>query len=178
MPDQSQKLFEILVRQNEPSLMTYLRTMVRDPGLVDDLFQETLITAWKKFDQYDQSLPLAPWLRGIALNLARNAGRRQQRECLVFSDSMNSAIETAIQTIEQADGQDWGDKPSALSDCLAELPPRSRELIRRRYEENLNASAIAELTQQTASGVRKKLQRVRDALARCVGGKLAEATVS
>lgn len=175
MSDQSRKLFEVLVRQNEVSLIAYLRTMVRDPGLADDLFQETLITAWKRFDQYDQSLPLAPWLRGIALNLARNAARRRQRECLVFSDSINAAVETAIQAFNGTATKEWGDKPAALSACLAELPPRSRELIRQRYEENLNATAIAELTQQTASGVRKQLQRVRDALARCVATKAAGA---
>ena len=110
MPDQSRKLFEVLVRQNEASLITYLRTMVRDPGLADDLFQETLITAWKRFDHYDQSLPLTPWLRGIALNLARNAGRRRQRECLIFGDTVNAAVEDTIQSFEELDGDDWSEK--------------------------------------------------------------------
>ncbi len=175
MPDQSRKLFEVLVRQNEASLIAYLRTMVRDAGLADDLFQETLITAWKRFEQYDQSMPLSPWLRGIALNLARNAGRRQQRECLIFGDAIHIAIETSI---ERIDGDDWIEKSSALSNCLNELAPHSRELIRRRYEENMTASAIAKLTQSTASRVRKQLQRIREALAQCVAGKTAGATPS
>ena len=178
MPDQSRKLFEVLVRQNEASLITYLRTMVRDPGLADDLFQETLITAWKRFDHYDQSLPLTPWLRGIALNLARNAGRRRQRECLIFGDTVNAAVEDTIQSFEELDGDDWSEKSSALSDCLTQLPTGPRELLRCRYEENMTASAIAELTQSSASAVRKQLQRIRDALAQCVAGKTAGTTTS
>lgn len=178
MSDQSRKLFEVLVRQNEASLIAYLRTMVRDPGLADDLFQETLITAWKRFEQYDQSMPLSPWLRGIALNLTRNAGRRQQRECLIFGDAIHLAVETSIQSIERIDGDDWIEKSSALSKCLNELAPHSRELIRRRYEENMTAAAIAELTPSTASRVRKQLQRIREALAQCVAGKTAGATPS
>lgn len=178
MSDQSRKLFEVLVRQNEASLIAYLRTMVRDPGLADDLFQETMITAWKRFDHYDQSLPLSPWLRGIALNLARNAGRRRQRECLIFSDSINSAVEASLQSFDDANQEDWSEKSSALSDCLKQLPPRSRELVRRRYEENLTASTIAELNQSSAAGIRKQLQRIREALAHCVAGKTAGAITS
>ncbi|MDC0294583.1 RNA polymerase factor sigma-70, partial [Mariniblastus sp.] len=34
------------MRENERAVTAFLRTMVRDPGFVDDLFQETLITAW------------------------------------------------------------------------------------------------------------------------------------
>ena len=178
MPDQSRKLFEVLVRQNEASLIAYLRTMVRDPGLVDDLFQETLITAWKRFEKYDPSLPLSPWLRGIALNLTRNAGRRRQRECLIFGDLVQVAVETTIQSFERIDGDHWSEKSSALSDCLNELAPHSRDLIRHRYEENMTATAIAGLTQSSATNIRKQLQRIREALAQCVAGKSAGATTS
>lgn len=171
MPDHSRKLFEALVRQNEASLIACLRTMVRDPGLADDLFQETLLTAWKRFDQYDQSLPLAPWLRGIAINLARNAARRKQRECLVFDDSVYQEVEATMQSFETIAEDGWAEKSSALADCLTRLPARSRELIRHRYEENLNASVIAEVTRTSSAAVRKQLQRVRAILAQCVAEK-------
>lgn len=178
MPDHSRKLFEVLVRQNEASLIAYLRTMVRDPGLADDLFQETLITAWRRFDQYDQSVPLAPWLRGIALNLARNAGRRRQRECLIFSGPLNEAVEKTLQSVQVDNEEESREKSSALSDCLSQLPKRSRELIRQRYEQNLTASTIAELTHANSAGIRKQLQRIRQALADCVSRKAAGTTTS
>ena len=82
--DRSEVLFETLVRENERAVTAFLRTMVRDPGFVDDLFQETLITAWNKFDEFDPSRSLGPWLRGIAFNLVRNAARSRKRDCLVF----------------------------------------------------------------------------------------------
>lgn len=170
MSDRSRKLFETLVRQNEAALMACLRTMIRDPGLADDLFQETLLTAWKRFDQFDQTLPLGPWLRGIAVNLARNAARKRQRDCLIFGESLQQQVDFAIDRLEQPIGLQKGD---ALASCLSRLPDRSRELIRRRYEQNQNAARIAELTESTASAVRKQLQRIRVALARCVAEKVA-----
>lgn len=168
MTDQNRKLFELLVRENEGQLTAYLRTMVRDPGLVDDLFQETMITAWKKFDEFDQSRPLAPWLRGIALNLARNAGRRRQRDCLVFTDKIAAMVETSIRAIESSAGDTWQEKTLALAQCLDVLKPRSRKLIQLRYEENLNAREIATKTDMSSAAVRKQLQRVRKILASCL----------
>ncbi|MFK8114304.1 MAG: sigma-70 family RNA polymerase sigma factor [Rubripirellula sp.] len=175
MSDRSRKLFEALVRQNEVHLLACLRTMVRDPGLVDDLFQETLLTAWQRFDQYDQSLPLGPWLRGIAINLARNAARKRKREILIFGESVHAAVEVAMQSIENSDEHGWDEKSAALSDCLTQLPARSRELIRQRYEDSLNAAAIAKVTRSSSSAIRKQLQRIRETLADCVAKKTAGA---
>lgn len=176
MSDRSRRLFEALVRQNEVHLLACLRMMVRDPGLVDDLFQETLITAWNRFDQYDQSLPLGPWLRGIAINLAKNAARKRQREILVFGEPAQAIVESAMQSIDCRDGNGWDEKSTALLDCLTQLPSRSRELIRQRYEECLNAAVIAKVTRSSSSAVRKQLQRIREILAECVAKKTAGAT--
>lgn len=173
MSDKNRKLFELLVRENTGQLATYLRTMVRDPGLVDDLIQETLITAWNKFDEFDQTRPLAPWLRGIALNLARNAGRRRQRDCLMFTDKVGDIIESTIRAIETSQGDNWEQKSAALSKCVELLKPHSRKLLQLRYEDGLNASEIATRTDGTAAAIRKQLQRIRGTLASCVKQALA-----
>lgn len=173
MTDRYRRLFETLVRESEGSLITYLRTMVRDPGLVDDLFQETLLTAWEKFDEFDHSRPLGPWLRGIALNLARNAARRRQRDALVFSVEVANEIEARVRSIELMDGDDWQQKSGALAHCLETLSARSRQLICDRYERGRTAAQIANHSASTASAVRKQLQRIREALADCVRQRTA-----
>ena len=98
------RVFEMLVRQNEGMLITYIRALVPDAGLADDIFQDTMITAWKRFDDYDQSRPLGPWLRGIAANLIRNAGRKKAADRLVFSESIQEFIETAVGRVGKAAG--------------------------------------------------------------------------
>lgn len=173
MADRSRKLFETLVRQNEAAVMTCLRMMVRDPGLADDLFQETFITAWNRFDQFDQSRPLGPWLRGIAINLARNAARkkRRERQVIEFGEPMRVAVEDTLALLDDADELS---RREALADCIGRLPTPARDLVRQRYEENKNASVIASLSQSNASRIRKRLQRIRSTLADCVSQKLAE----
>ncbi len=47
-PVQAETVFEILVRENADMLVTYLRAMVWNAAAVDDLFQETMLVAWRR----------------------------------------------------------------------------------------------------------------------------------
>jgi len=51
------KAFEMLVRENSRMLMTYLRSLVSDATAVDDLFQETMVVAWRRMDDCDLTRP-------------------------------------------------------------------------------------------------------------------------
>ena len=44
-------MFEVFVRENEGALMAYIRTFIRDAQFAEDLFQETMLIAWRKFDE-------------------------------------------------------------------------------------------------------------------------------
>ena len=67
MSDQKAKLaFEIIARENSRMLTAYLRTLVDDESVVDDLFQESMLVAWRRLDECDLSRPFGPWVRGIA----------------------------------------------------------------------------------------------------------------
>ena len=62
MPD-AKKLFETLVREHADMLTVYLRAALGDVPEVDDLFQETMIVAWRRLDDFDQTRSFAAWLR-------------------------------------------------------------------------------------------------------------------
>lgn len=171
------RVFEMLVRQNEAMLMTYIRAVIFDSSQADDIFQDTMITAWKRFDDYDQSRPLGPWLRGIAANLVRNAGRKRATDRLVFSESMQAFVENAVGVLERQPGDEWNDRVSELKHCLDALPGDARHLIRARYHDGLNAAQIANELDVSAPSVRKRLQRIRDLLLKCLQQRVPELSV-
>jgi RNA polymerase sigma-70 factor (ECF subfamily) len=173
--DRESRLFEVFVRENEGPLVTYIRSLVRDPGLADDLFQETLITAWRRFDDFDTSRPLAPWLRGIAFNLVRNAKRKRAADFLFTGEQVAVFIEQAVAQVADVNADSWSDRLVHLRDCLGSLTDRSRSLIQFRYAQQQTAIQIAEHSGDSASGVRKQLQRIRDSLWECVQQRLREA---
>ena len=65
----SKLVFEILVRENAEMLLAFLRSAVRDTHAVDDLFQESMLTAWRRLSEFDRTRSFGPWLRGIAAKL-------------------------------------------------------------------------------------------------------------
>jgi len=60
-------------------LTVFLRSRVNDEAAVDDLFQETMLVAWKRLDDCDLSRPFGPWLRGLDRNKDGQLSREETR---------------------------------------------------------------------------------------------------
>ena len=164
-------VFEILVRENEGMLMTYLRAVVRDDSAAEDLFQETMLTAWKKLSEFDRSRPFGPWLRGISGRLVMSYYRKSKRSLVLGTDEMLDYLSRQIEHISERPGDTWAEKIEALTHCVESLPEHYREPIHLRYFENRPASQIADISKLSLETVRKRLQRARSRLLDCLHRK-------
>ena len=156
--------------------MAYIRTFTRDVQIAEDLFQETMLIAWRKFDEFDSRESLSAWLRGIAKNLIRNTWRKQSNDRLVFDESTEYVAQNTIEAVEMQGSDTWLERLSALSDCISRLPARSRELVTARYADKRTADELALSVGIRPEAVRKRLQRIREQLADCIERQLGEAT--
>ena len=59
------------------SLLTYLRSLVADPGLAEEVLQDTLYAAWIGAANYEPRASVRVWLLGIARRRAHDALRRR-----------------------------------------------------------------------------------------------------
>ncbi|MCY2968857.1 MAG: sigma-70 family RNA polymerase sigma factor [Planctomycetota bacterium] len=168
-----QDLFEILIREHADMLMTYLRSVVRDPGMADDLFQETTITAWRTIDRFDRTRPFGPWLRGIARMLVLSARRGVNRLPRLCDEETLLRIEDRMSEVQKLPGDTLDDKLIALRDCLDRLPETYRGAVDLRYQEELLPAEIVERLGVNAETVKKRLQRARCLLLECLGNKLS-----
>jgi RNA polymerase sigma-70 factor (ECF subfamily) len=165
----STQVFEVLVREYDQMLMAYIRCLIRDPGLVEDVFQETLITAWRRFEDFDSTRTLGAWLRGIALNTARNATRKRAADRHLFSDEVVNQVENGLfSSRHRDDAEGWSERLAALKECLSRLPEAARELILRRYKRGESSRDIADALKRSAAAIRKELQRTRRLLGHCI----------
>jgi RNA polymerase sigma-70 factor (ECF subfamily) len=172
----AREVFDILVRECSRGLRAFLCSAVRRAEDAEDLYQETLVAAWKSLDRYDRSRPFAPWLRGIAMNVAsdwmKSAARRR---VLVCDEETLAQIGTHFSRLDGLAVDTWEEKTAALRDCLGELGGDERELVDLRYRDGVPCESIATRLGKQAEAIRKRLQRVRAQLAMCVEGKLATA---
>jgi RNA polymerase sigma-70 factor len=169
-------LFEILVREHAEMLTVYLRCVVRDPTAVDDLFQETMLTAWKTLDRFDRSRPFGPWLRGIAAKLVLAHRRRMARNLMFCDEQVLEHLETRHAAFSRLPGDTLEEKLDGLRDCLETLPERYREAVRLRYHEGLQGASLAQRLEISGEAMKKRLQRGRARLLDCLERKLAAAT--
>ena len=67
------RAFELLVLKYQRRVERLIGRLVRDPGLVEDLAQETFIRAYRALAQFRGEAQFYTWLYRIAVNTAKKA---------------------------------------------------------------------------------------------------------
>jgi RNA polymerase sigma-70 factor (ECF subfamily) len=164
-------LFEILVRENADSLTAFLRASVRDGAAADDLFQETMLIAWRKIGAYDRSRPFGAWLRGIAKRLVLAHYRKAAREAPLLDEPVLDYLDQRMAQVDRQPGDTLDEKIAALKDCIERLTPLYQEPIDLHYRQHRTTEWIADHLATTKDAVQKQLQRARVQLAECLQRK-------
>ena len=169
----SREVFEILAKTHAHALKAFILSAVRRPQDADDIFQETLMAAWKGLSRYDRNKPFAPWLRGIAFNIISDWRRRRGRSSILCDEPTLELIGEHYGRLERAHPEPWDDPAAALRSCMEELGAEDQEVIELRYSGSRSCESIAGELHQGLEWVKKRLQRARAQLAMCVEGRLA-----
>src|SRR5687767_4268119 len=90
MSDHQRKAeFAELLRLHQSRLFGYVHSLVRDLDDAEDLFQQTAVILWNKFDGFDRSRSFFSWACGVARFEVANFLRARGRQRLYFSDDLN-----------------------------------------------------------------------------------------
>lgn len=170
-PSDSLALFEILVRENADSLTAFLRSSVRDEASADDLFQETMLIAWRKIGEYDRNRPFGAWLRGIAKRLVLAHWRKSARVMPLSNERVLDYLDRRVAQVDRQPGDTLDEKIAALRECIERLTPLYREPIELHYRQRGTTEWIAAQLATTKDAVQKRLQRARVQLAECLERK-------
>lgn len=165
----SRDVFEILVRENAGMLEAYLRSVCPDSSSIDDVFQETMIVAWRRLDEFDRSRALGPWLRGIARVIVMEHARKRGARAKSMSPEMLDAVEERFGAMGSLAGEGMEKTLAQLRVCLDELPAVMREAVELVYFRSVPFAALAEGMGEDRQTVWKRVQRARQALAECLG---------
>ncbi|MBY0589188.1 sigma-70 family RNA polymerase sigma factor [bacterium] len=173
MKTTSKDLFEILAREHASTLLVYLKSVVRDRSMVDDLFQETLLTAWKNIDSFDRARPFGPWLRGIAGKLVLVHYRRSAKGFVFCDETILDQLAHRAEQWQVEAGDSLDEKLGRLRQCLEHLPVSYRQAVDLRYREGLKGQQLADRLSLTMETVKKRLQRARTRLLECMDRRLS-----
>ena len=154
-----------LLERHTRRVCDYVRMMVKDNDVADDLTQEVLIKVVKVLDEgrYTDKGRFLPWVLRIAHNRVLDYFRAQKQVKTVnessagfdLLDSKNFAepsIEDTLISEQQAE---------EVRSLIEKLPEEQREVVRMRYYEGLSFKEIAE---HTGVSINTALGRMRYAL--------------
>ncbi|MCG6922188.1 MAG: sigma-70 family RNA polymerase sigma factor [Acidobacteria bacterium] len=160
-----------LMGRHSDRLLRYLRRLLGDQSVAEDLFQQTWVRAAERIRRYDASRPFAPWLLTVGRNLALDHLRRYRSESLdegsepAAPDEGPGAIEDPLARLAARERRE------RLGAALRELTPHDREVLCLRFEDDLSLKEMAALVSAPLPTVKARLYRALARLrARLVAG--------
>ena len=154
-----------LLDRHSRRVRDYIRMMVKDRDLADDILQDTLIKVVRVIDEgrYVDSGKFLSWILRIAHNQVIDHFRREkQQKQLTEADAGYDVLGTIRFSEPTVEDRMVSDQIAAdIRALIEELPAEQREVVKMRYYANLTFKEIAEATDVS---VNTALGRMRYAL--------------
>jgi RNA polymerase sigma-70 factor (ECF subfamily) len=141
-------------------LLAYLRLLTSDPGLAEEILQDTLLAVWHGAGGYAPRSSPRGWLFGIARRRARDAMRRR-----TFRFVDVAALETMPATDpDPEDAALAAAAHEALTAAVARLAPVHRETLVLAFAHGLSHQELAETLGIPVGTVKSRLNAAKRAV--------------
>ncbi|MFZ5899387.1 MAG: RNA polymerase sigma factor [Bacillota bacterium] len=129
--------------------------VVRDPGLAEDIMQDTFLTAMNRLHQLRDGEKVGGWLKRIAINRAYNELRKRKNWALINypAVSPDNIIEESLIAKEQAEH---------LYAALDRLPKEYQLVLVLKYHSRLTVKEISQVLDAPEATIKSRLQRSKD----------------
>lgn len=149
---------EVLFDRYWPHVWKSAYAVTADPALADDAAQEAIGSAFGALDRFDETRPLGPWLKRIAINRAVDQLRRRRRAG-VLHDENTTFHAWAVGDSAEDDLRQW-----AVADAVAALGAGKRMVVVLHYWLDLPIDEIAGVLGLPVGTVASRLARAKTEL--------------
>jgi RNA polymerase sigma-70 factor, ECF subfamily len=158
---------ECLTRQflkYQQLLLAYIRTLVVDHHLAEDILQETAVTLIRRAKEFGTVRNFWALAREIARRQSLVMLQKQARAPRPLPDDVIDVIDAGFDAIQHEGTWD----KDILLHCLSQLPHLWQQIVKQRYWVRHSVKQIAESAGSTANTISVTLCRARLRLADCV----------
>jgi len=158
---------------NQARLYGYIHSLIPDIHDADDLYQQTALVLWNKFNKFDRERDFFAWACGVARGEVANFARRRVRQRLYLCADVNLLL---VESHAELTSQEQDERRVALSQCIEKLPAADRELLAECYREGRDGESVhaaADRRNRSSHSVYNSLRRIRKVLYDCINRTLA-----
>lgn len=156
--------FARLLVRHDRALLRYITTFIPRRDDAEEVLQRAAVTLWEKYGEFDATREFLPWALRIAYFEVLNFRKELARNRLVFREdllqSLAESYEAEMPILEA--------RRAALGECLKALNPQDLALLRRRYCDSTTIAALSSEQGRTVKSLYRRLDRLRELIARCV----------
>ncbi|MFM7466461.1 MAG: RNA polymerase sigma factor [Crocinitomicaceae bacterium] len=167
----NQLAYATLMERYRDSIYFMMVKMVKNPDDADDLTIEAFGKAFSRLDQYSPSFAFSTWLFKIASNNCIDFIRKKRIQLtsmdsgIVMEDGEKMRIDAKSATLNPEESIMQGQRVFHMRLLVSKLKPKYRDLVEKRYFEELSYEEIAEQMNLPLGTVKAQLFRARDFLA-------------
>jgi RNA polymerase sigma factor (sigma-70 family) len=167
----NQLAYATLMERYRDSIYFMMVKMVKNPDDADDLTIEAFGKAFSRLDQYSPSFAFSTWLFKIASNNCIDFIRKKRIQLtsmdsgIVMEDGEKMRIDAKSATLNPEESIMQGQRVNHMRLLVSKLKPKYRDLVEKRYFEELSYEEIAEQMNLPLGTVKAQLFRARDFLA-------------
>lgn len=161
---------ELMDRYRDSIYFTMLK-MVKNTDDADDLTIEAFGKAFNRLEQYSPSFAFSTWLFKIASNNCIDFIRKKRIQVTSMDSGFSNSDGESIQIDARSSGLNpeetiiQGQRIDHMRLLVSKLKPKYRELVEKRYFEEMSYEEIAEEMNLPLGTVKAQLFRARDFLA-------------
>ena len=166
--------YGIVVVAFQARLRAFIAGYVPQAAWIDDLAQQSFVSAYQSLKSFRVGSDFYAWLRQIAYNHLRaeleRTNRRRRLETSYLQEVGAAELHRQLERSERDD-----DALDALRDCVSRLPETSLLIVHRYYKEGASLADIAGALGRPAGSLKVTLFKIRARLRECIQKKRAEA---
>jgi RNA polymerase sigma-70 factor, ECF subfamily len=164
--------FVELLAQHRGQVFGYIYALLRNLNDAEDVYQDTALVLWSKFDEYAPDTHFVRWACVVAKNCAATFLRQKQRQRRYFSAEFQEELAVLQADIAASEAEQ---SHEALVDCMQKLPPNDRHLVDVCYGGEHSFKDAAAQLGRSAQSVYDSLSRIRRQLLDCIDRTTAQA---
>lgn len=157
--------FRALYDRHSPWLVLRLTRRCGDPGMVDEVVQDTFLAVWKRPTGYQGTGEVAAWIWGIGIRRLIDHLRRAQRGSRPIPPSVLATSAAAVSAATSAeDAALVGVEHGGLAGALNTLAPELRAVVEATVIDGLTTREAARLLGIPAGTVKTRMMRAKPLL--------------
>ena len=161
--------FEILYRAYHPRLTRFLRGMLRQAALVEEVLDDTMLVAWRKAGTFNATSKVSTWLFAIAYRQALKALRNADRALPLDEEDAIASPLSGPEVVLQRQHLH-----ARVGDALEALSPMHRGVIELAYYNGHSCREIAEIMACPVATVKTRMFHARRKLRDLLAGEAEE----